>query len=239
MENVEEKIKKASEAFDKSDYRTSFEILKPLAEQGDAKAQFNLGFLYRIGHGVNQNYKKAYHWYSLAAEQGYAEAQYKIGLMYYKGQVVAQDYQKAFKWYSLAAKQDDPKAQFNLGVLYRRAEGVAQDHQQAFKWFLLAGERGYARAQFTLGGIYANGEGVSQDYQKALEYYKKSETLFIKKRRLLLFWISRHGINGLLTSSEVRTSRLSVRKTEKFLYKATTQPYQDLIINPRNVAVLR
>ena len=83
MGNVEEKIKKAFEAFDKKDFRTSFEIFKPLAEQGDPKAQFNLGFLYRIGQGVNQDYQKAYHWYLLSAEQGYAEAQFKIGLMHY------------------------------------------------------------------------------------------------------------------------------------------------------------
>ncbi|SVD18444.1 uncharacterized protein METZ01_LOCUS371298, partial [marine metagenome] len=55
MGNVEEKITKAFEAFDKKDFRTSFEIFKPLAEQGDAKAQFNLGFLYRTGKGVKQD----------------------------------------------------------------------------------------------------------------------------------------------------------------------------------------
>ena len=75
MGNIEEKLKKALDAFDKEDYRTSFEIFKPLAEQGLARAQFNLGFLYRIGQGVNQDFQKAYHWYLLAAEQGYAEAQ--------------------------------------------------------------------------------------------------------------------------------------------------------------------
>ena len=77
MEGSEEKFQKALHAFDKEDYPISFEIFQPLAEQGHAKAQFHLGFLYRIGRGVNQDFQKAYHWYSLAAEQGYAEAQYK------------------------------------------------------------------------------------------------------------------------------------------------------------------
>ena len=109
MKNLQGKIKNSTEVLNRGDYPTSFEKLKPLAEQGDAKAQFNLGFLYRIGQGIQQDYHKAYHWYSLAAGQGYPEAQYKIGLMYYKGQVVAKSYQKAFEWYSLAAIQSNAK----------------------------------------------------------------------------------------------------------------------------------
>ena len=56
-------------------YQISFDAFKPLAEQGNAKAQFHLGFLYRIGQVVEQDYQQAYHWYLLSAEQGYAVAQ--------------------------------------------------------------------------------------------------------------------------------------------------------------------
>jgi len=64
MRNIEETLKEALDAFDKGDYQTSLEIFKPLAEQGNAKAQYNLGFLYRIGQGVNQDYQ--YHPLSLS-----------------------------------------------------------------------------------------------------------------------------------------------------------------------------
>ncbi len=40
------------------------------AEQGDAYAQVNLGFMYGTGEGVPMNYVKAYMWYSLAKAQG-------------------------------------------------------------------------------------------------------------------------------------------------------------------------
>ena len=40
------------------------------AEQGIAKAQFNLGFMYNNGQGVRQDYMQAVHWYRKAAEQG-------------------------------------------------------------------------------------------------------------------------------------------------------------------------
>ena len=65
------------------DFATALREWKPLAEQGDASAQFNLGLMYYDGEGVPQNYKTAVKWYSLAAEQGYADAQFNLGLMYY------------------------------------------------------------------------------------------------------------------------------------------------------------
>jgi len=59
MENTEEKLIKAVEALNQSNYQVAFDIFKPLAEQGNAKAQFYLGFLYRIGKIVNQDYQQA------------------------------------------------------------------------------------------------------------------------------------------------------------------------------------
>ena len=91
MGKTEKKLTEAMEALDEGRYQNSFDIFRPLAEHGDPKAQFYLGFLYRIGQAVKQDYQQAYHWYLLSAKQGYAEAQYKVGLMNYKGQVVDQN----------------------------------------------------------------------------------------------------------------------------------------------------
>jgi TPR repeat protein len=64
----------------------------PIAEQGDASAQYNLGVMYANGYGVPQDYAEAVRWYRLAAGQGNAKAQYNLGLMYYNGEGVPQDY---------------------------------------------------------------------------------------------------------------------------------------------------
>ena len=45
------------------------ETLK-LAEQGDARAQFNLGVMYSNGEGVPENDIKAYVWWSMAKVNG-------------------------------------------------------------------------------------------------------------------------------------------------------------------------
>jgi TPR repeat protein len=44
------------------------------ADQGDAKAQSNLGTMYAFGKGVLKDYKQAVYWYQKAADQGYASA---------------------------------------------------------------------------------------------------------------------------------------------------------------------
>ena len=50
---------------------TALRAWTPLAEQGSANAQFNLGGMYEYGEGVPQDYKTAAKWYRLAAEQGH------------------------------------------------------------------------------------------------------------------------------------------------------------------------
>ena len=127
----------ATDAFNRKDYKTVHRLLTPLAEQGDASAQYNLGQMYRKGEGVPLNYKEAAKWYRLAAEQGDASAQFNLGKMYFKAQVPL-NYKEAAKWYRLAADQGHGSAQNNLGWMYREGEGVPQDYVLAHMWFNLA-----------------------------------------------------------------------------------------------------
>ena len=65
----------ANEAYERGDYATAYREWLPLAEQGDAEAQFKLGVMYMNGHGVQQDYAEAATWFGRAAEQGVAQAQ--------------------------------------------------------------------------------------------------------------------------------------------------------------------
>ena len=95
----------ASAAYERGDYATAFRLMKPLAEQGYAKAQYNLGVMYRIGDGVPQDNTETMKWYRKAAEQGIADAQYFLGVAFDSGQGVSQDSVQAYMWYSLAASR--------------------------------------------------------------------------------------------------------------------------------------
>ncbi len=70
-------------AYNSGDYATAMREWTPLAKQGNAFAQSNLGLMYSKGRGVLQDYKTAVKWYTLAAEQGNARAQYNLGVMYH------------------------------------------------------------------------------------------------------------------------------------------------------------
>jgi len=138
---------KGKTAYDKGDFAAALREWTPLAEQGYAHAQHNLGYMYDKGEGVPQDYKTALKWYTLAAEQGHAKAQVNLGVMYYLGKGVPQDYKTALKWYTLAAEQGYAHAQRNLGVMYRIGRGVPQDEKTAVKWLILAAEQGIASAE--------------------------------------------------------------------------------------------
>jgi len=60
----------ADAAIKRRDYATALRIVRPLAERGDANAQYNLGVFYDNGLGVPQDRIRAYMWLDLAAMQG-------------------------------------------------------------------------------------------------------------------------------------------------------------------------
>ena len=124
------------------DFATALKEWKPLAEEGNAVAQNNLGLMYHNGWGVPQDYKEAVNWYRLAAEQGNAPAQYNLGVMYNNGNGVPQDYEEAVRWYQLAAEQGHSKAQGNLGVMYAFGNGVIKDYVYAHMWGNIASMNG-------------------------------------------------------------------------------------------------
>ncbi|HHF3528989.1 TPA: tetratricopeptide repeat protein, partial [Haemophilus influenzae] len=126
-DTLEQQFQQGLTAYEQSNYQTAFKLWLPLAEQGNAKAQYNLGVMYGNGRGVKQDYFKAVNWYRKAAEQGHADAQLNLGYMYEKGRGVKQDDFEAVKWYRQAAEQGHADAQFNLGNMYADGRGVKQD----------------------------------------------------------------------------------------------------------------
>ena len=149
------------------------EQVRHAAEQGNAEAQFSLGWVYSTGSGVPKDDGKAVEWYRKAAEQGYALAQSNLGVMYVEGRGVPQDNVKAVEWYRKAAEQGNALAQSNLGLMYAKGRGVPKDEGKAAEWFRKAAEQGHARAQFNLGWMYYWGYGViRRDIEKGCTFWR-------------------------------------------------------------------
>ena len=153
----------AQAAHGRSDYATALRLWRPLADQGNAEAQYALGFMYARGQGVPQNNAEAAKWWRLAADQGNTFAQYNLGTLYEDGKGVPQNKAEALKWYHLAAERGNDDAQFNVGVLYFAGVAVSENRIEAAKWFRRAADQGHTLAQAYLGLSYATGLGVPQD----------------------------------------------------------------------------
>ena len=88
----------ALKAYDDGDHQTAFALFSPLAEQGDAWAQYNLGNMYYFGRGTAKDEAEAFRWYKKAAEQGDADAQYSLAKQY----GLRRDFIKTHQWANIA-----------------------------------------------------------------------------------------------------------------------------------------
>jgi len=126
------------DAYHEKQYAKAVQLWQPLAEKGDATAQYLLGTLFAEGKGVPQNDATAVQWFLRAANQGNADAQYNVGASYSAGMGVNQSDPEAAKWFRRAADQGMVFAQLNLGLLYAAGKGVPQDSVESFKWLKIA-----------------------------------------------------------------------------------------------------
>jgi TPR repeat protein len=145
--SVEQTMQEGWAAYDRHDYAEAMRWYRKAADQGNAAAQTNIGYLYYRGWGVAQDYAEAMRWYRKAADQGNATAQNNIGELYYFGHGVPTDFSQAMIWYRKAADQGNAAAQYNVGYLYDKGLGVTRDPAQARIWMQKAAAGGDADAK--------------------------------------------------------------------------------------------
>ncbi len=109
-------------AFNKGDYATALRLWRPLAEAGIAEAQYDLGFLYESGWGVERDYRKAVQWYRLAAKQNNAKAQFNLGVMQAEGRGIQKDLTAGMILIQQSAKFGHVKAQEFLADAYKAGQ---------------------------------------------------------------------------------------------------------------------
>jgi TPR repeat protein len=135
-------FKAGEDAYHRGDYATALREWQPLAEQGQAVAQYQLGLLYANGQGVTKDDAKARQWYEKAAAQGHVEAQVNLGILLMYARGGQQDYKMAVYYLRLSANQGNDLAQRRLGQMYERGDGVQQDYVKAYMWYSLGAANG-------------------------------------------------------------------------------------------------
>jgi TPR repeat protein len=162
----------ADEAYAQRDYASALQGFQQAAATGDPVAEYQLGYMYQLGQGVQPDPATALNWYRRAAAQNYAPAQSQIGYMNQYGVGMRQDYAAAAHWYNLAAAQGFKTAQFELGYLSQHGFGTPKNYYAALHWYQMAAAQGSASAQNQLGYLYQKGLGVNMNNDEAFVHYK-------------------------------------------------------------------
>jgi hypothetical protein len=142
-------VKAGIEAWQRADYAGAIAIWKPLAEQGDADAQFNLGQAYRLGRGVPLSLSSAKSWFERAAANGHLDAETTLGLLLFQNG----DHAEGLKWLKKAAEKGEPRALLVYGTALYNGDGVTQDQMLGYAYVSRAADQGLVPARETLGEL--------------------------------------------------------------------------------------
>ena len=200
----------ARAAIQKRDFATALRILRPLADQGVARAQSTLGGMYASGLGVARSYEQGVAWFQKAATQGFAEAQSNLGVAYATGQGITKNDTAALYWFRKSAEQGYAAGQFLLGQMYRNGTGVAKSSPEALYWFRKSADQAFSGAITALGEMYDTGEGVPKD---SVEAYKWLVIAAVQGNEEAKQYIA--GVDGRLTPKEVDEAKKAAQEWVK------------------------
>jgi serine/threonine protein kinase len=145
-------IKDQAEAlYDKNDYIGAAGLFQQACNGGNQASCNHLGFMYRNGEGVPQNYTRASELFSSACNAGSTGGCDNLGILYDKGWGVPQDSSRAASIFLKACDRGGGNACTNLGILYLEGRGVEKNRPKG-KEFVSRGcslgdSRGCARLQ--------------------------------------------------------------------------------------------
>lgn len=159
--------------YTQQDYPESERWYAEAADQGVARAAFEIAMLYRdkLLPGDDSERKR---WLNQAAEQGLALAQVELGIDYLENPGDQDDRYQAMHWFEQAALQGDIQSQYLLGELYwsrdsgvqsaasgdERAIHFSSSDSKALYWICKAAQSNHAPAQFSLSQAYGTGSGM-------------------------------------------------------------------------------
>ena len=138
--------------------RSQFGSQLELAIDGDACAQFSVGFLFY----TQQEYEQSRLWYASAAEQGVTRAAFELALLY-RDQLLDDPGAERVRWMNMAAEQGLVHAQIELAIDYMENPGDSAERVRVMSWLEQAAQQGDVKAMYLLGWLYGNDASGVQD----------------------------------------------------------------------------
>lgn len=142
-------VQAGTDAWSRGEYAAAVAVWRPLAEKGDADAQFNLAQAYRFGRGVPINLGAAQAWYERAANKGHVNAQYILGRMLF----LNGNHTGGARWLKAAADGGEPLAMLAYGTALFNGDGVPQNQVLGYAYVNRAANKGLGAASDTLADM--------------------------------------------------------------------------------------
>ena len=137
------------------------------AEAGVIEAQYALGVLAALGHGMPASREEALRWYEAAAERAGAAAQYNLARCYDDG-LPPRAPEAASSWIEGLARLGEPTSPLSVGADYTLGpSGLEPDPARALDWYVRAADLGHEMAAYRLAQAYQSGRGVPPDAVRA------------------------------------------------------------------------
>jgi hypothetical protein len=146
---AQQAVKSGIDAWQQGDYASAIAIWRPLAQKGDADAEFDLGQAYRLGRGVPVDLAQAQLWLEKAADAGHLDAQTTLGLLLFD----SGNRSGAMRWLKKAAERGEPRAMLVYGTALFNGDGVPKDPMAAYAYVSRAAAQGLQPAKETLADM--------------------------------------------------------------------------------------
>ena len=179
-------IDEAKKAYHAKDFKKALPMFEQLSKNGNAESNYYLGTMYGFPYGVNQDYKKAFAYYTIASSKPNKrrlKSIFNLALMYKEGWGVKQNYKKAFSLFKTLDDEGIGVAQFMMGHMYSDNNGEEQNIHKAIKYFEKGCNNKYSEACYFAGYFYENGIdiGLEEAYKIAKGFHEKGCELDFKK----------------------------------------------------------
>ena len=132
-------------------YSEAFKWFNKASEQGHPWAEYNLGFMYLNGKGVERNIQKSFDYLYKSATKNIPDAQYLLGTLY-EDSLIDGEKDLCVSWYKKSAKTL-PLAQYKLGVLYENGNFVEKNLEMAKYFYELATNANFSDADKRLENV--------------------------------------------------------------------------------------
>jgi TPR repeat protein len=181
--DVKDTYDRALAYYNERNYAEANKLFQKLADDGHAQSQFDLGYAYDRGLGVDRDVMKCIEWYQKAADQGHTTAICNLGCAYYNGLDVALDYKKAAEMFQKACDLGHRVACHNLARMYQHGLGVDKNIEKALDLYKKAIDLGYKDSISASVNILLDQERYTDAIDLISEYEQKGiDTATVKAR---------------------------------------------------------